>query len=327
MRRLLATGLLCLVSGVGYCAGAFELVPLGVYGGSADGNLSSYLLKSVKGENYVALDAGALVNGLEAAVRQEAVHGLSVKALLQAHIPAYFISHAHLDHSMGLLMVQPELREQQNIIARDETIQALENHVFSWAVWGNFGDAGELPHLNLQHYQSMPLMQWMDVPKTDLQVKSFPLSHGGMASTAFLVRNGSDYVLYFGDTGADIIEKSNNIENIWNEVAPLIRNHQLRAIMLECSFTNTQADDKLFGHLKPSLYLTELHQLAMKVDAADPANALRGLTVIVTHVKPSLDSLANADNDTREVILAQLTDGNDLGVKFVLPAQGELITL
>ncbi len=327
MRRVLVTGLLCLVTGVGYCAGAFELVPLGVYGGSADGNLSSYLLKSVKGDNYVALDAGAVVNGLEAAVMKDSVHGLSVKALLQEHIPAYFISHAHLDHSMGLLMVQPELREQQNIMARDETIQALENHVFSWAVWGNFGDAGELPHLNLQHYQSVPLMQWVDVPKIDLQIKSFPLSHGGMPSTAFLVRAGSDYVLYFGDTGADSIEKSNAIETIWNDVAPLIRNHQLRAIMLECSFTNTQPDDKLFGHLKPSLYLAELHQLATKVDSADPANALRGLTVIVTHVKPTLDALANSNNDTRQAILRQLTDGNDLGVKFVLPVQGEMLSL
>ncbi len=327
MRQLLVAGLLSVFSGLAHSAPAFELVPLGVYGGSVDGNLSSYLLKSVQGDNYVALDAGAVVNGLEAAVVKKSVHDLSVKSLLSEHIPAYFISHAHLDHSMGLLMVQPELRESQNIMARDETIQALENHVFSWAVWGNFGDAGEVPHLNLQHYQSVPLMQWVDVPKTDLQIKSFPLSHGGMASTAFLVRAGSDYILYFGDTGADSIEKSSNIENIWNEVAPLIRNHQLHAIMLECSFTNTQADDKLFGHLKPSLYLAELHQLANKVDASDPTNALHGLAVIVTHVKPSLESIASPTNDTRLTVLSQLTDGNDLGVKFVLPAQGEMLRL
>ncbi|NYQ86026.1 3',5'-cyclic-nucleotide phosphodiesterase, partial [Escherichia coli] len=164
--------------------------------------------------------------------------------------------HAHLDHVMGLVMAQPELREKQTIMAREETMQALQKNIFNWSVWGNFGDSGDTPQLNFQHYQTVPLFQWVSIPDTDLHVKVFLLSHGGMASSAFLIRYDAEYVLYFGDTGADSIEKSTNMENIWKEIAPLIRNRQLHAIMLECSFLNSQPDDKLFGHLKPNLFMS-----------------------------------------------------------------------
>jgi len=43
-------------------------------------------------------------------------------------------------------------------------------------------------------------------------------------------------VLYFGDTGADLLENSTNIQTIWNYVAPMILNGSLGAIFLECSF-------------------------------------------------------------------------------------------
>jgi len=66
-----------------------------------------------------------------------------------------------------LVMALPELREQQTIMAREETMQTLQKNIFSWAVWGNFGDAGETPHLNYQHYQTMSLLQWIAIPNTD----------------------------------------------------------------------------------------------------------------------------------------------------------------
>lgn len=327
MRRLLVTAIISLLAHSAYAAPAFEIVPLGVYGGLKDGNLSAYLLKSVASENYAALDAGSLVSGLAAAVEHQSVHNYNVEELMQKHIPAYLISHAHLDHNIGLVIAQPDMREQQTIMAREETMQALQKNVFTWAVWGNFGDAGELPHLNLQHYQTMPLQQWIDVPNTDMQVKTFPISHGTMPASAFLMRNKNDYVLYFGDTGPDSIEKSKNMENIWNEVAPLIRNKQLHAIMLECSFTNAQPDDKLFGHLKPTLFMSELRQLAAIVNPGDAKNALRGLPVVVTHVKPKSIDFSNTNDNTRTQILDELSRENDIGVQLIKPVQGELLTL
>ncbi|KTD82219.1 MBL fold metallo-hydrolase [Legionella waltersii] len=327
MLQLLITVLICLLSTTTYSAPTFEILPLGVYGGLKDGNLSAYLLKTTESENYTSLDGGTLVNGLEVAVAKPSLRHKNVEELLQKHIPAYLISHAHLDHLMGLVMAQPELREQQTIMAREETMQALQKNIFNWSVWGNFGDSGEIPHLNFQHYQTMPLLQWLSIPNTDLHVKVFPLSHGGMASSAFLIRTKSDYMLYFGDTGADSIEKSTNMETIWKEIAPLIRKKKLHAIMLECSFLNSQPDNKLFGHLKPTLYMSELRHLASIVDPLDIRNALRGLPVVVTHVKPRPDDFSNAKDDTVSQIINELSQENDIGVELVKPEQGVLLTL
>lgn len=327
MRQLLITIFIFWLSNAAYCAPVFEILPLGVYGGLKDGNLSAYLLKTTESENYTALDGGALVHGLEVAVDRQSVGNKNVKDLLQKHIPAYLISHAHLDHLMGLVMAQPELREQQTIMAREETMQALQKNIFNWSVWGNFGDSGEIPHLNYQHYQTMPLLQWVAIPNTDLHVKAFPLSHGGMASSAFLIRYKTEYILYFGDTGADSIEKSTNMESVWKEIAPLIRNKQLHAIMLECSFLNSQPDDKLFGHLKPNLFMLELRQLALIVDPLDLRNSLRGLPVVVTHIKPRLDDFTNSKEDTGGQVINELSLENDIGVELIKPEQGVMLSL
>ncbi|VEB35597.1 MBL fold metallo-hydrolase [Legionella cherrii] len=327
MRQLLITILIFLLSDAASCAPVFEIIPLGVYGGLKDGNLSAYLLKTIESENYTALDGGTLMRGLEVSLQKQSVLNKNIDDLLQKHIPAYLISHAHLDHLMGLVMAQPELRAQQTIMAREETMQALQKNIFNWSVWGNFGDGGEIPHLNYQHYQTIPLLQWTAIPNTDLQVKTFPLSHGGMASSAFLIRYKTEYLLYLGDTGADRIEKSTNLETIWKEIAPLIRNKQLHAIMLECSFLNSQPDDKLFGHLKPSLFMFELRQLGSIVDPFDLKNALRGLPVIVTHIKPRLVDFSNSKEDTRKQVIDELSQENDIGVALIKPEQGSMLSL
>lgn len=327
MRQLFIIMFIFLLSNAGYCAPAFEILPLGVYGGLKDGNLSAYLIKGIESKNYTALDGGTLVHGLEVAVDKQSLRNKNVDDLLQKHIPAYLISHAHLDHVTGLVMAQPELREKQTIMAREETMQALQKNIFNWSVWGNFGDSGEIPHLNYQHYQTTPLLEWVAIPDTDLHVKVFPLSHGGMASSAFLIRYKTDYALYFGDTGADRIEKSTNMENIWKEIAPLIRNRQLHAIMLECSFLNSQPDDKLFGHLKPNLFMSELRHLASIVDPFDSRNSLRGLPVVVTHIKPRLTDFSDTNEDTEKQIINELSQENDIGVELIKPEQGITLSL
>ncbi|CZH25337.1 3',5'-cyclic-nucleotide phosphodiesterase [Legionella pneumophila serogroup 1] len=327
MRQLFIIMFIFLLSNAGYGAPAFEILPLGVYGGLKDGNLSAYLIKGIESKNYTALDGGTLVHGLEVAADKQSVRNKNVDDLLQKYIPAYLISHAHLDHVMGLVIAQPELREKQTIMAREETMQALQKNIFNWSVWGNFGDSGDTPQLNFQHYQTVPLFQWVSIPDTDLHVKVFPLSHGGMASSAFLIRYEAEYVLYFGDTGADSIEKSTNMENIWKEIAPLIRNRQLHAIMLECSFLNSQPDDKLFGHLKPNLFMSELRHLASIVDPFDSRNSLRGLPVVVTHIKPGLADFSNTNEDTEKKVIKELSQENDIGVELIKPEQGIALSL
>lgn len=320
--RFLFVFLLFLINSA-IAAPSFQLTPLGVYGGLNDSNLSAYLLKPIESKTYVMLDAGTLVNGLNIAVDKHAIKDRSVADLLKTDITAYLISHAHLDHLMGLIMAQPELRQQQSILGRQETMDTLKKYIFNWSVWGNFGDSGEYPQLNYQHYQNINLHEWTPIPGTAMQVKAFPLSHGNVPSTAFLIRYKNDYILYFGDTGSDKIEISSNMRNIWMEVAHLVREKQLHAIMLECSFSNNQPNDKLFGHLKPELFISELNELAKIVDPLNPKTSLEGLNVIVTHIKPTLEE----SQHVRKRIYNELLENNNLGVNLILPEQGNALLI
>ena len=309
--------ILLLIIPIGYAAPTFEIDALGVKGGLIDGNLSAYLVKVVGTNDYIALDAGTLANGLlKTFPKDESVN------ILQNHLPVYLISHAHFDHVMGLIIAQPELKNHSTLLARKETLDALQNNIFNWAAWGNFLDSGVTPHLNYQHAQTLALMTWTPLPNTQMSVKAFPLSHS-IPSTAFLIRYQNQYLLYLGDTGADRIEKSNNLKNLWTAIYPLIQNKQLHTIMIECSFTNNQPDQQLSGHLNPALILEELHQLAKLVNPNQVVNSLKGLTVIATHVKPRINNF-NTDVVATKVA-EELEQGNNLGVKFIVIKQGDKV--
>lgn len=52
-----------------------------------------------------------------------------------------------------------------------------------------------------------------------MRVTTFPLSHGGMQSAAFLIESGNDALLCFGDTGPDAVERSTRMADICDAVA------------------------------------------------------------------------------------------------------------
>jgi 3',5'-cyclic-nucleotide phosphodiesterase len=65
---------------------------------------------------------------------------------------------------------------------------------------------------------------------TEMWVKAFPLSHSNLTSTVFLVRNNDNYILYPGGYRPDEIEKSHNLELLWRDIAPLIKEKKLKAL-------------------------------------------------------------------------------------------------
>jgi cAMP phosphodiesterase len=144
-------------------------------------------------------------------------------------------------------------------------------------------------------------------------VKAFDLSHASPGqSTAFLIRDNKNYILYLGDTGADTIEHSHKLQQLWQQIGPLVKTKQLRAIFIEVSFPNEQPDKSLFGHLTPRLLMNELAVLD-----AYSNHALKGLPIIITHIKPS------GDNEVK--IKKQLQELNTLQVKLIYPEQGVML--
>jgi 3',5'-cyclic-nucleotide phosphodiesterase len=303
------------------CAGGFDVAVLGARGGLEDGNLSAYLVQPIGDDRAVLCDAGTVLGGLEAAQRQGALDHIAMPQaagltrpgyVARTIVRGYLISHAHLDHIAGLVAIAPD-DAAKPIYALRSVNDTLARNVFNWAVWPNAGDRGTPPLLRQYHYQDLVAGQGVPVQGTALTITAFPLSHGSVVSTAFLIEGGRDAMLYLGDTGADAIEKSTHLHDVWQAVAPLIRARRLRGIIIECSYDDARPDRLLFGHLTPRWLTRELGDLQTVVGVS-----LRGLPVLVAHMKPSL----RAGPRPETVIMSELAAHDTTGVRFIPAEQG-----
>ena len=290
---------------------AFRLVPLGVLGGIDESNLSAYMLAPTGSNNYICLDAGTLHYGIQKAVANK-VFTIPGDKVLKQYIKGYFISHAHLDHIAGLIINSPE-DSTKNVYGLQSTIETIKTHYFTWESWANFADQGEAPALKKYHYQVLVPGTETAIENTDLKVQAFPLSHSNLTSTAYLVNSNDHYILYLGDTGPDAVEKSNNLQNLWQAIAPLVKSKKLKAILIEVSFPNEQPDKTLFGHLTPHWLMAEMDKLT----ALTGPDELKGLNIVVTHLKPPVSSITK--------IKAQLKMANKLRLNLIYPAQGRAL--
>jgi 3',5'-cyclic-nucleotide phosphodiesterase len=293
---------------------AFQVVPLGVKGGSDEKNLSAYLLAPSNTNDFICLDAGTIYAGIEKAIENK-VFKISKTDVLRKYIKGYFISHAHLDHVSGLIINSPT-DSSKTVYATKGCMDMMEKHYFNGQTWANFGDEGTGYQIKKYHFQTLVAGEEIVITNTTMTVKAFHLSHGNpYESTAFLIKNGDAYALYLGDTGSDLVEKSDKLSLLWTEIAPLIRTKQLKGIFIEVSFPNEQPDNLLFGHLTPNYLLKELHALSEQT-GKDP---LKGFKIIITHMKPPVENSIK--------IKEQLKKQNDLGVKLIFPEQGKRFEL
>jgi len=236
-------------------------------------------------DNYVCLDAGTLHAGIDKTVVTK-VFTIPAEQVLRQYVNGHLISHAHFDHLAGLIINSPD-DTAKSIYAFADCIETFKMHYFTWKSWANFSDAGETPHLKKYHYVTPLPGSETRISNTAMTVKAFPLSHANLTSTAFLVRSSDSYLLYLGDTGPDKIENNHTLESLWKEIGPLIREKKLKAMMIEVSFPDEQADKLLFGHLNPHWLMKELHEL----EKVSGIGSLAGFNVIITHVKPPQKTL------------------------------------
>ncbi|WET04984.1 3',5'-cyclic-nucleotide phosphodiesterase [Flavobacterium sp. YJ01] len=293
---------------------SFQVVPLGVKGGIDEKNLSAYLLAPSNTNDFISLDAGTINAGIEKAIEKKTFK-VSVSEVLKKYIKGYLISHAHLDHVSGLIINSPA-DSSKTVYATNKCMEMMENHYFNDQTWANFGDAGPGFPLKKYHFQTLNLNEEIPLTNTTMTVKAFPLSHvNPFESTAFLVKSENNYALYLGDTGPDEVEKSNNLQDLWTAIAPLVKAKQLKGIFIEVSFPNEQPDKFLFGHLTPNYLMKELHVLE---DLAGKGS-LENFKIIITHLKPPAKNIVK--------IKEQLKNQNDLGLKIIYPEQGKKFEL
>lgn len=292
----------------------FKIIPLGVKGGLDEANLSAYLVAAKGSDQFICLDAGTIYNGLSSAIQNKVFAKTNPSEIQQNQINSYFISHAHLDHTAGLIMNSPSDKPKQ-LYGLNSVLDVFKKNYFTWSAWANFGSEGETPILKKYTYKPLtPGLELMIEP-TGLFVTPFVLSHvKPYESTAFLIRNQQDYLLYLGDTGADSIEQSNQLGKLWQTVAPLVIQNQLKALFIEVSFDNSVPTKSLFGHLTPALFMSEMNQLNQLSNGK-----LNQVQIFVTHIKPCTSCETTIQN---EIQLA-----NKIGLKINYPVQGTQIEL
>jgi cAMP phosphodiesterase len=96
-----------------------------------------------------------------------------------------------------------------------------------------------------------------------------PISMCVYDSSAYFIRDiatGRE-VLIFGDVEPDTISLFPRNLQVWTHAAPKIASGLLTAIFIECSYSDSQHDDQLYGHLAPRYLIEELRALAACVDA------------------------------------------------------------
>jgi len=316
--RIITLGFFIFISSLGLNAQSistgFTIIPLGVKGGLDEANLSSYMLAAKGSSNYICLDAGTINAGLQKAVANKLFTENSAEEVQKNKIKAYFISHAHLDHVAGLILNSPN-DSPKNIYGFNPVIDILKNNYFTAKSWANFGSEGDKPILNKYTYNYLTPGKEIEIPNTELSVTPYILSHvNPYESSAFLVRNNNSYLLYLGDTGADEVEKSNQLEQLWKAIADIVIAHSLKAIFIEVSFDNTMPDKALYGHLTPRLLMQE-----MKVLNTLSNGQLSTVPIYITHIKPCASCESSIKND----IALSNTEG--LTIKYA--EQGKRIDL
>jgi 3',5'-cyclic-nucleotide phosphodiesterase len=293
---------------------SFKVIPLGVKGGLDESNLSAYLVAASGSAQFICLDAGTIYKGLELAAAKKLFNSSNPSLIQQNNINSYFISHAHLDHTAGLIMNSPN-DNAKNLYGLASVLDVFKKNYFTWSAWANFGTEGEAPILKKYSYQTLTPKLEIPIDNTGLFVTPFVLSHvKPYESTAFLVRNQDAYLLYLGDTGSDKIEQSDQLAQLWQTIAPLVIQNQLKAIFIEVSFDNSVSEKALFGHLTPKLLMEEMDKLNLLSNGQ-----LKNTPLYVTHIKPC---------DGCEIkIKAEIQAANQIGLKIFYPTQATLIEL
>lgn len=292
---------------------SFHIVPLGVEGGIDESNLSAYMIAAKGTNNYICMDAGTLYFGIKQAIDFK-VFSIPAEDILKNYIKGYCISHAHLDHVAGLIINSPD-DTVKNIYALASTIETLKKDYFTWESWANFADEGEMPLLKKYHYSVLIPDSIIPITNTQMTLQAFPLHHGNLTSTAFLIRINNSYLVYLGDTGPDELEKSQDLHELWQALAPLIKNRQLKGIFIETSFPDEQPDKSLYGHLTPRWLMNEMGDLASLAGE----NLLKNVAIVITHNKPPQRNI--------DKIKKQLIAENKLDLRLIFPEQGRAFDL
>lgn len=187
-----------------------------------------------------------------------------------AHISRVFVTHSHLDHVCGLAFMADNLvgdiPEPIQVLAPDETLRALREHLFNWQLWPDFS---VLPSADA------PMLRFVPTQLGEIHdlgggrsVQSFEVRHS-IPAVGYVARSNTGVFAFTGDTGA--------CPAMWDALNALPR---LDHLMIDIAFPDEQAELGVISHhYTPALLGQELSRLRHRP------------RLLLTHHKPGCEGL------------------------------------
>ncbi len=212
---------------------------LGCSGGIGGGTRTSAMLV----DDDVLIDAGT------------GIGDLSLPEL--RNIRHVFLTHAHLDHIAGLPMLidvifAEHLAVPLTVYAREETIQALREHIFNWTIWPDFG---ALPTAENPVLRYRPCGPGDVVTVGCRDFRAIDVVHT-VPALGYTVQNSGGVFAVSGDTRTN--------QTLW----PVLNAcNDLRALVIEVSFPDEYRElAEVAGHYCPSTLALDLEKLEHQPD-------------------------------------------------------------
>jgi ribonuclease BN (tRNA processing enzyme) len=207
---------------------------LGCSGGIGAGSRTSALLI----DDDVLIDAGTGIGDLEL----EDIDSIR-------HV---FLTHAHLDHIAGLPMLADRIFEENfasplTVYAREETLKALQDHLFNGVIWPDFAQLPSPENPMLRYCVCSP---GDTITVGHRKFYAIDVMHS-VPSLGYTVQNSGGVFAVSGDT------KTN--ETLW----PVLNAcEDLRVLVIEVSFPDEMQDlAALAGHYTPKTLTDDLKRL------------------------------------------------------------------
>jgi len=170
----------------------------------------------------------------------------------QVEIDYALISHAHLDHVVGLAFLTDTLAmtgPDKPVVAASiaPVVEALRTHAFNDSLWPDFSRIPS-PEAPVLHFRTLP--EEAESRVNELWVQPVPVDHT-VPTTGFIIHDGETGFVYSGDTGPT--------ERIWAAAREL---RGLRAVIVESAFPDRlDRMARASKHLTPTLLRREMEKI------------------------------------------------------------------
>lgn len=175
-----------------------------------------------------------------------------------------FLTHSHLDHIACIPFLVDTVGWQRDIPltihAQQETLEALQKHVFNWVIWPDFN---QIPSADAPELVYSPIRIGETLDMNGRKITPLPADHV-VPAVGFHLDSGGGSLVFSGDTTV--------CDALWEAVN---RIDNLRYLIIETAFPNSDHELAVLAkHLCPSMLALELAKLK------------RPAEIFVTHLKP-----------------------------------------